>query len=203
MSDLKLDAKRTALIIQDLQNDVITDGGAFADSGAPAHAKSQKVVENVKALADSFRGAGGVVIHVHYIVEEGAPGLKTNAPLFAGLAESGALVRGTWGAAAVEGLEPKDGDILVEKMRMNGFYNTKLDALLRGFSVENVVVTGAWTNFSVEHTARHGADAGYNMIVATDGTSTIDDAWQNAGINFALENIAERVTCADIAAALK
>ena len=88
-------------------------------------------------------------------------------------------------------------------MRMNGFYNTKLDALLRGFGVENVVVTGAWTNFSVEHTARHGADAGYNMIVATDGTSTIDDAWQNAGINFALENIAERVTCADIAAALK
>ena len=44
---LSLNAKTTALIIQDLQNDVITEGGAFADSGAPAHAKSQNVVENV------------------------------------------------------------------------------------------------------------------------------------------------------------
>ena len=44
MADLKLAAKKTALIIQDLQNDVITEGGAFAESGAPAHAKKQKVV---------------------------------------------------------------------------------------------------------------------------------------------------------------
>ena len=35
---LRLDPKRSALIIQDLQNDVIIEGGAFADSGAPAHA---------------------------------------------------------------------------------------------------------------------------------------------------------------------
>ena len=34
----ELDPARSALIIQDLQNDVIAEGGAFADSGAPAHA---------------------------------------------------------------------------------------------------------------------------------------------------------------------
>ena len=34
----ELDPARSALIIQDLQNDVIGEGGAFADSGAPAHA---------------------------------------------------------------------------------------------------------------------------------------------------------------------
>ena len=47
----ELDPARSALIIQDLQNDVIAEGGAFADSGAPAHAQSQNVVENVKSLA--------------------------------------------------------------------------------------------------------------------------------------------------------
>ena len=31
----ELDPARSALIIQDLQNDVIAEGGAFADSGAP------------------------------------------------------------------------------------------------------------------------------------------------------------------------
>ncbi len=201
--DLKLSAKKTALIIQDLQNDVITEGGAFADSGAPAHAIKQNVVVNVKNLAEAFRKKGSPVIHVPYIVEKGSPGLRRNAPLFDGLAESNAMVRGTWGAAPVDGLEVQDGDVLVEKMRMNGNYDTKLDTILKGFNIESVVVTGAWTNFSVEHTCRHGADAGYNMVVATDGTSTIDDEWQNAGINFALQNIADRVTCDEITAALK
>lgn len=203
MSDLKLNAKQTALIIQDLQNDVIMEGGAFADSGAPAHAKSQNVVENVINLANVFRKSKAPVIHVHYISEDGAPGLRRNAPLFDGIAESNAVVRGTWGAAPVDGLEVQDGDLLVEKLRMNGFYDTKLDTLLKGLDITHVVVTGAWTNFSVEHTCRHGADAGYYMVVATDGTSTIDDEWQNAGINYALQNIAERVTCAEIAKALK
>ena len=44
-----IDPKSAALVIQDLQNDVIIEGGAFADSGAPAHATSQNVVANVKA----------------------------------------------------------------------------------------------------------------------------------------------------------
>jgi gluconolactonase len=202
MADLKLNPKRTALIIQDLQNDVIGDGGACADSGAPAHAKKQKVVENVRALADAMRRAGAAVIHVHYIVEPGAPGLKLNAKLFRDVANANALVRGSWGAAPVDGLEPRPGDIVVEKMRMNAFHDTRLETVLRGFGIETIVITGAWTNFSVEHTARHGADAGYNVIVVTDGTSTIDDTWQNAGLNFALENIAERLSRAEVIRAL-
>ena len=43
---LQLDPKRSALVIQDLQNDVMIEGGAFADSGAPAHATAQNVVGN-------------------------------------------------------------------------------------------------------------------------------------------------------------
>ena len=50
---LQLDPKRCALIIQDLQNDVIMEGGAFADSGAPAHARAQRVVDNVRRLAEA------------------------------------------------------------------------------------------------------------------------------------------------------
>ena len=202
MADRKLKPGKTALIIQDLQNDVIMEGGAFASSGAPAHAKKQNVVANVSKLAAVMRKAGSLVIHVHYIVEPGAPGLKLNAPLFRGVAESKAVVRGTWGAAAAEGIAPQQGDIVVEKMRMNAFHGTKLDTILRGYGIESLVITGAWTNFSVEHTARHGADAGYEVVVATDGTSTIDDTWQNAALNFALQNIADRLSCEEIIRAL-
>src|ERR1700704_1294522 len=132
----QIDPKAAAMIIQDLQNDVIIEGGAFAESGAPAHATSQNVVENVQGLAAAARKAGVPVIHVWYIVEQGAAGLKQNAPLFQGVKDANALVRGTWGAAPADGLEPKDGDHIVEKMRMNGFYNTRLDILLRGLGAD-------------------------------------------------------------------
>ena len=130
---LTLDPDRCVLIVQDLQNDVMIDGGAFADSGAPQHAKEQNVVENLKALAETCRSKGIPVLHVHYIVEEGARGLKLNAPLFQGVKDGNALVRGTWGAAPAEGLEPQEGDFVVEKMRMNAWEGTKLESLLKGF----------------------------------------------------------------------
>jgi gluconolactonase len=199
---LQLEPSRCALIIQDLQNDVIIEGGAFADSGAPAHATAQNVVGNVADLAAACRSAGVPVIHIWYIVEKGALGLKQNAPLFQGVKEADALVRGSWGAAPAEGLEPQDGDHVVEKMRMNGFYETRLDILLRGLGADTLLISGAWTNMSIEHTARHGADAGYEVVVASDGTSTTGDEWQNAALNYAMTNVAKVATCGEIKAAL-
>ena len=79
---LTLDPARCALIIQDMQNDVIMDGGVWEDTGAPEHAREQNAVENVKRLAETCRSKGIPVFHVWYIVEEGAPGLKLNAGLF-------------------------------------------------------------------------------------------------------------------------
>jgi gluconolactonase len=199
---LQLNAKRSALVIQDMQNDVIIEGGAFADSGAPAHAIAQNAVANVAELAAACRAAGVPVIHVWYIVEAGAPGLRQNAPLFQGVKEANALVRGSWGAAPADGLEPQDGDHVVEKMRMNGFYETRLDILLRGLGADQLIISGAWTNMSIEHTARHGADAGYEVVVASDGTSTTGEEWQNAALNYAMTNVAKVATCAEIKTAL-
>jgi gluconolactonase len=199
---LTLDAARCALIIQDMQNDVMMDGGAWAETGAPEHAKEQNVVENIKGLADACRSKGIPVFHVWYIVEEGAPGLKLNAGLFQGVKETGGLVRGSWGAAPAEGLEPQEGDLVVEKMRMNAWEGTRLESLLKGLGRDTVIVTGAWTNMSVEHTARTGADKGYYMIVPEDGCSTMNADWHNASINFALQNVSTVTTCGAVTEAI-
>jgi gluconolactonase len=199
---LGLDANRCVLIIQDMQNDVMAEGGAWAETGAPEHAKEQNVVENIKALAATCRSKGVPVIHVHYIVEEGAPGLKLNAGLFQGVKDTGGLVRGSWGAAPADGLEPQNGDFVVEKMRMNAWEGTRLESLLKGFGRDTIVVTGAWTNMSVEHTARTGADKGYYMVVPEDGCSTMSADWHNASINYALQNVSTVTNCAAVTEAL-
>ena len=197
-----VDPGRAVLIIQDMQNDVMMEGGVWADTGAPQHAKEQNVVENIRKLADGCRAAGIPVLHVHYIVEEGAPGHKLNAPLFQGVKETGGLVRGSWGAAPAEGLEPQDGDFVVEKMRMNAWEGTRLETLLKGFGRDTVIVTGAWTNMSVEHTARTGADKGYYMIVPEDCCSTMNADWHNASINYALQNVSTVTNCSAVLEAL-
>jgi gluconolactonase len=199
---LTLDADRCVLIIMDLQNDVIIDGGAFADTGSADHAKEQDVVENVKALAATCRSKGVPVIHVWNIVEEGGTGSKFNAPLFQGVRDTGALVRGTWGAAPAEGLEQQDGDLVVEKMRMSAWQGTRFEILLAGLGRDTIIVTGAWTNMSVEHTSRTGADKGYFMVVPEDGCSTMNADWHNASINYALQNVSTVTTCAAVTEAL-
>ena len=201
-ASLHLDPMRCALIVQDMQNDVVMDGGAFAASGSPAHCRQQNAIDNVRRLAEACRRRGVIVIHVWFIVEPGAPGVTLNAPLFKGLVDGNAMVRGTWGAAPVAGLERQAGDYVVEKMRMSAWEGTSLETILKSARRDTVIVTGAWTNMSVEHTARTGADKGYVMIVPEDGCSTMNADWHNASINYALQNVSTVTKVDEVVAAI-
>ena len=199
---LRLDPSRCALIIQDMQNDVMMDGGAFESSGAPQHAREQNVVENIRRLADVCRSRGVMIIHVWFVVEPGAPGVTLNAPLFEGLVDSKAMVRGTWGAAPTAGLEPQPGDHIVQKIRMSAFEGTNLEIVLRSGGRDTIINTGAWTNMSVEHTSRTAADKGYFVIVPEDGCSTMNADWHRASVQYALTNVAAVTKVDEVIAAL-
>ena len=175
-----IDPKKTALIIQDMQNDVIMEGGAFADSGSPLHAKMQNVIANSRRLAEACRQSGATVIHVHLVCEPGHPNINRNAPLFEGLVGANALVRGTWGVMAAPGLEPQGSDLVVEKMSMSAWETSRLESYLRHGGIDTLINTGAWTNMSVEHTARTAADKGFNVIVPEDACSTMNSDWHRA-----------------------
>jgi nicotinamidase-related amidase len=86
MADFTLDPKQCALVIQDLQNDVISEGGAFAESGSPQHAKEQNVVEIVKRLAQVARQKGVPVIQIeprssHFIPSTRPPFARSPSPI--------------------------------------------------------------------------------------------------------------------------
>ncbi|MEJ5233714.1 MAG: isochorismatase family protein [Geminicoccaceae bacterium] len=190
----RLDPARCALLIQDMQNDVVMEGGAFASSGSPQHCKEQNAIANIARLAEHCRRVGVPVIHIWFVVEPGAPGVTLNCPLFEGLVESKGLVRGTWGAAPVKGLEPQPGDLVVEKMRMSAWEGTKLEIVLKALGRDILIDTGAWTNMSIEHTARTGADKGYVIVVPEDACSTMNADWHRASIDYAMRNVAAVTT---------
>lgn len=182
---------RTALILQDLQNDVMIDGGAFASTGSPQHAREQNVVANARALAEACRRKNIMVIHVWMVCETGHPYLSQNAPLFQGLKGENALVRGTWGVKPAEGLEAQQNDLVVEKMSMSAWETSRLESYLRHAGIDTIINCGAWTNMSVEHTARTGADKGFRIIVPEDACSTMNADWHRASIEYAMSNVAE------------
>ena len=187
---VSLEGRRTALIIQDMQNDVMMPGGAFEDTGSPDHAREQNVVANIQRLADACRRRGVLVLHVWLVCEPGHPAMARNSPLMDGLIGNDAMVRGTWGVAPVPGLEPRDGDLVVEKITMSAWESGRLENYLKGASRDTIISAGSWTNMSVEHTARTGADKGYKVVVPEDACSTMNDDWHRASIEYAMTNVA-------------
>ncbi|TYR29350.1 isochorismatase family protein [Mesorhizobium microcysteis] len=198
-----LDPQRCALIIQDMQNDVVMEGGAFSESGSPQHCRDQNAIENARRLAERCRALGVPVIHVWFEVDNAGRSMTLNAPLFENTVQANALVKGSWGAQAVPGLEAQPGDHIVSKNRMSAWEGTNLETILKAEGRDTIIETGAWTNMSIEHTARTGADKGYIMIVPEDACSTMNADWHRASIDYAMQNVAAVTTTDDVLRALE
>lgn len=190
----------TAVLVIDMQNDTVHAAGAFAETGAAEHAKSQNVIENVRRVLEAARTAGSTVFHNRIVVYPGALG-GTNAPIFRMLGPE-SFKLGSWGAQIVDELTPTDGDIVLDRNRMSIFNGTGIDFMLRNLGVEHVVVVGAWTNMAVEHSVRDAADHGYKVSIVSDATSSLSAEWQHAALNFALQNIATVTTTDEVVADL-
>jgi gluconolactonase len=199
---LRLDASRCALIIQDMQNDVVMEGGAFASSGSPEHCRQQNAIANIARLAAHCRTRGVPVIHVWFVRRADGRDMTLNAPLFEGCVDANALVEGSWGAEPVPGLEAQPGDHVVRKARMSAWEGTPLERILKAEGRDLIIETGAWTNMSIEHTARTGADKGYVMIIPEDGCSTMNADWHRASIDYAMRNVAMVTTTDEVVRAL-
>jgi gluconolactonase len=198
----KIDPKRSALLIIDMQNDVVHPKGGWASAGSPAHAKKQNAVAHIKAIADRARKRNMPVIHVLHAMSKGGRDAKRSAPLFKGLVKSGNNLAGSWGAEPFAALKPKPNDFIVYKQRVSGFQGTDLENKLKGLGAERLIVTGAWTNFAVEGTCRDGVDLGFEITLVSDATCTMNEAWQKASVEYALTRLADVVSTETVLKAL-
>ncbi len=74
--------------------------------------------------------------------------------------------------AQIDGLETRDGDIVVVKDVNSGFVGTSLEIELRRAGIRRLVVAGFFTNFCVETTVRMAGNLGYDVYLVEDACAT-------------------------------
>lgn len=157
---VELEASKTALIIVDMQNAFAHEGGRLFVPG------SRKTVELIKKLLERARSKNVTVIYTQDWHQKDDPEFNVWGEH---------AVAGTWEADVIDELEPSDRDILIKKLRYDGFYGTYLDDVLRMKKIENTIITGTVANICVLHTAGSAAIRGYRVIVPIDCISALSE----------------------------
>ena len=197
-----IDPRTSALLVIDLQNDTVGEQGAFAADGAAAFAARHGVVEKVRRLVDAARAAAMPVVFV-WMSTSPVTATRHGTRSSSRHRRGGRARPGHLGRRANRRARAAGGRRGRREQRMSAFNTTTLDTKLRGLGVTTIVVCGAWTNYAVEHTCRDGADHGYEVVLARDGTATISDEWQRAACSYALTKIADLRTVDELVAELR
>lgn len=156
----KLDPRRTALVLIDLQK------GILSFAGGPH--TSAEVLQKAGSLIRRFHELKAPVVRVRVgwsadggdalrqIVDQ--PPAARNLPA-------------DW-LEFPEELGPVEHDILVTKRQWGAFYGTELELQLRRRGIEQIVLAGISTNIGVESTARNAWELGFGIVFAEDAMSS-------------------------------
>src|SRR6266851_9084385 len=152
MAEVVLNPKTSALLLQDLQNELMKGNRPVVPlSGAELIANCQKLLTKARAV-------GMPVIHVRVSRRpdlQDAPRPPLGTPPGAGAAPS--LIEGSEGAAIVAELAPRPEDVVVTKHTTSPFHTTDLGVYLRRFGVSTLLLTG-YSTTGVEYPVRSSVE---------------------------------------------
>lgn len=139
-----------ALLIIDMLNDFVKEGGSLVVPGA------EKRLSLFQRRIGKAREKKELVVYVCDSHRPDDPEFSIWPPH---------CVLGSWGAEVVDELKPQPQDYIVRKRRYSAFYGTDLDLYLRENQVKVLVLTGLVTNICVMGTAADAASRGYKLEV--------------------------------------
>ena len=155
--EVRVEPARTALIVGDMQNDFVTEGGTLV---VPEAEGTIPKIQNLLALA---RESGMKVVFVQDTHNEGDPEWEI----------WGEHCReGSWGWQVVDELAPREDEVTVRKPRYDAFYGTPLEHMLRLWDVDTLIICGTVANICVHYTASSAAMRWFDVIVPRDGISS-------------------------------
>lgn len=185
------DRQRTALLVMDLQADML---GMLGDEAAA-------LVDRTAPLIAAARGAGTSVIYVVLGFKPGYPEVSPNNAVFSTIRGSGRFL-GTPGADIPAAIAPKEGDTIVVKHRVSAFHGTDLDMILRAKGIDTLLLTGIATGGIVLSTVCHAADADYKIAIVRDCVADRDAEVHRVLLDKVFARRATIVTAAEAIAAL-
>lgn len=139
----------TALLIIDVQQALC--------SGEYECFEIARVIERINDLSARARKAGVPVVFIQH--EEAGSPLAHNAD----------------GWQLAEGLDTSPNDLRVRKTTPDSFYQTNLQKLLPVQDFERLIICGLQTDYCVNATVRQALKLGYDVVLAGDAHSTVDN----------------------------
>ncbi|HHP7237890.1 cysteine hydrolase family protein [Longibacter sp.] len=156
--------KRTALLIIDVQQ-------GFEDPSWGAR-NNQNAEKNIARLLKAWRDQDGLVVCVQHLSTEPDSPLRPGQP--------GVQLRAE--------VQPREGDLLIQKRVNSAFIGTDLQTQLEAREIGTVVIVGLTTNHCVSTTARMAANLGFGVVVVDDATAAFDHT-DHRGRHFDAETI--------------
>lgn len=183
---LRVDPKRTAVVTVDMHRGHLDPAVATMPVQAD---QAAAVVTAAERLLAGSRGLGCAVVHVvmhHWLRPDGTPENLRN-PFWRAVEEarqslsptarttiSGHNLPGSVQTQIIPRLGPRPGDhVVTSKHRLSAFFETDLDALLRGLGIETVVLIGINTNTCVLCSAFEAFNRDYAVVVVSDCVASL------------------------------
>jgi biuret amidohydrolase len=194
---------RTALLIVDMQR-------AFLDPGEAMEVPpARDIVPGIQRLLAAFREQHLPVVFTRFTYSADAPLLVgalhpehrprvPGAPVGFGWPSSSCLV-GEDNVRVTGELEPRPGELVIDKRYYDAFNGTALDGALRARGVTTLVVTGTMTDICVLATVVGGFNREYRMVVVEDGVATLWPEIQRATLDILGRAFARVASVKDIA----
>ena len=164
--EMKADPSLAALIVVDVQNDFVAEGGFFQQIGADVK-RIQECVPRLARLIDAARAADVLVIFVQAIYDPeylSAPMRERNLRR---TVEMPRCLTGSWGADFYK-VRPAPGEPVIVKHRYSAMLNTALPSLLEERGVKSLLLTGVSTDTCVESTGRDAYFLDHYVTIIAD-----------------------------------
>ena len=149
---------KPALLVIDFIN-------GFTDPATDLGGDFTREIEATARLQAAFRAAA---LPVAYTTVAYHPDLSDGGTFVKKVPALGLLVRGTPWTEVDDRIRPEAGEIVAEKQFASAFFGTGIDARLKAFGVDTLVLTGCTTSGCVRASAIDSMQYGYHTIVVRD-----------------------------------
>lgn len=183
----------SALLVVDMQNDFLDPKGFFAQRLKTPIEQMQSTIPHIQGLIETARKA-----HVPVIFTKGYEDVKfrkgpdiRRAVKWDERDGDGSVnaQSGTWGADFYEGIEPQEGEVVIEKHKWSAFdgidkEGKSLQKILEGMGVKTLVVTGVVAETCIETSIRDAYQHGYFVVIPRNSIGSNDPEQLNARMKY-------------------